>query len=271
MKKIGVVILVLLMAVTALYPLAGASDAGCVVDQELVTISIASGGLSVDETVRVTNNGPSNATSVRFWLQQNAKDTSIVEKQSGKSLVYTFSENEMICNLSALNLTMTQGASLDFELSYTLPTTEQYYIKTLLYDTISLSVIYKEGNTERDLFQGQHLLYGADVSNALQIRLYKPTEAPLDITMIMLIFAVVIIIFAVLLLLLRRQRSQSKKAVVESEETLSTKKSLLLSLLKDLEKQYRAQSISDETYNKLKEEYKSQAVDAMKKLDDLKK
>jgi hypothetical protein len=42
-------------------------------------------------------------------------------------------------------------------------------------------------------------------------------------------------------------------------------------LLKDLEKQYRAKSVSDETYTKIKDEYKQQAVDVMKKLDDLKK
>jgi hypothetical protein len=59
--------------------------------------------------------------------------------------------------------------------------------------------------------------------------------------------------------------------VVESEDTLTTKKTLLLSLLKDLEKQYRGKAISDETYNKIKDEYKQQAVDTMKKLDDLKK
>jgi uncharacterized metal-binding protein len=82
---------------------------------------------------------------------------------------------------------------------------------------------------------------------------------------------IVIIVLALLLLLFKKQRSKTKKTIAESEETLTTKKTLLLSLLKDLEKQYRAQSISDETYNKIKDEYKQQAVDALKKLDDLKK
>ena len=51
---------------------------------------------------------------------------------------------------------------------------------------------------------------------------------------------------------------------------LATKKALLLSLLKDVEKKHRAKDISDETYNKLKEEYKQQAVTVMKKLEDIK-
>jgi hypothetical protein len=69
---------------------------------------------------------------------------------------------------------------------------------------------------------------------------------------------------------MRKQRTKAKKSIVESEETLTTKKALLLSLLKDVEKRHRSKDISDETYNKLKEEYKQQAVDVMKKLEDIK-
>jgi len=69
---------------------------------------------------------------------------------------------------------------------------------------------------------------------------------------------------------MRKQRTKAKKSIVESEETLTTKKALLLSLLKDVEKKHRSKDISDETYNKLKEEYKQQAVAVMKKLEDIK-
>ena len=44
-----------------------------------------------------------------------------------------------------------------------------------------------------------------------------------------------------------------------------------MSLLKDLEKQYRAKEISDDTYHKIKEQYKQEAVETMKKLDDITK
>ena len=43
-----------------------------------------------------------------------------------------------------------------------------------------------------------------------------------------------------------------------------------MSLLKDVEKQHRAKQISDDTYHKLKEQYKQQAVETMKKLEDTK-
>ncbi len=271
MKKTGIILLIGMLVLISVYPSVQANDTGIITDQELVTISLANNGLQVDETIKVTNKAYENATSLRFWIQQNAQDTRIVELQSGKELTPLITGNIRTCNLSAVNLSLEKDASLTIQLTYILPTTEQNFIKTLLYDTTSLSVTYEEGDNEWNLFQGEHLLYGADVNNALQIRLTKPTEAPLNITMIVLVFLVVIIILASMLLILRKQRMKTKKSVVESEETLMTKKTLLLSLLKDLEKQYRAQSISDETYNKIKEEYKQQTVDVMKKLDDLKK
>jgi len=52
-----------------------------------------------------------------------------------------------------------------------------------------------------------------------------------------------------------------------SEELLSTKKMLLMDLLKDIEKQHRAKKISDDTYHKLKDQYKQEAVETMQKLE----
>jgi hypothetical protein len=271
MKKTGVILLIGMLVIIAFYPCVSADDSGIIINEERVEISLAANGLQVDETITVINNGGENATSLRFWIQQNAQDTTIIEKNSGKEFTPLITGNIRTCNLSAANLTMENGKSLTIELTYFLPITEQYFVQTLLYDTTSLSVIYKDGNTALNLFQGKHLLYKSDMSNDLQIRLYKPTEAPLNITIIVMVFVIVIIILALLLMLLKKKRSKTKKAVVESEETLTIKKTLLLSLLKDLEKQYRGKAISDETYNKIKDEYKQQTVDTMKKLDDLKK
>ena len=105
---------------------------------------------------------------------------------------------------------------------------------------------------------------------SIKLRLYRPTTAPLDMTVIIgvLIFAIVII--ALTLLILKKQRSKTKKAVVESQELLTFKKTLLMTVLKDIEKKHRSGEISDDTYAKLKDEFEQQAVTVMKKLDDLK-
>lgn len=268
MKKTAVVILCTLLTLLLLYPSVNANDTGVIVDQEIVTISLANNRLQVDETIKVTNKGTENATSLRIWIQQDIQDAmKITEVQSGKDIVPLITGNIRTCNLSAINLSIIPDASMTLQMTYYLPNNAQNFVKTFLYDTTLFSVTYEN----RALFQGEHLLYASDSNNAIQIRLYNPTEAPLNITMIIIVFLVVIIVIAVLLLVLKKQRSKTKKAVSETEETLTTKKTLLLSLLKDLEKQYRAKSISDETYTKIKDEYKQQAVDVMKKLDDLKK
>lgn len=271
MKQTTVVFFISIIMLVALSPAMSARDAGVITDQEVVEISLATKGLNVVESIKVTNTGTQNVTSLRFWIQQNAFDLKIREKVSGQELVPLTEGNIRTCNLSAANLTIAPAESRSLEVTYFLPTTEQNFIQTLLYDTTSLTVTYLEGSNQWSLFQGEHLLYGSDVNNALQIRLYKPTEAPLNIMIILIVLAVVVLVLASMLLLLKKQRRKTKKAVVESEETLTTKKSLLLELLKDLEKQYRAKAISSETYTKLKEEYKAQAVDALKKLEDLKK
>jgi hypothetical protein len=268
MKKTVAIILLSILAIAILYPSVCANDTGVLVDQELVTISPTNTGLLVEETVKVTNGGAENVTTLRFWIQQDIQDAvKITELQSGKDIVPLITGNVRTCNLSEVNLSMVPNTSLTLQVTYHLPSNAENFIQTLLYDTTFFSVSYEN----RGLFQSEHLLYSSDANNQIQILLYKPTEAPLNITMIIIVFMVVIIVLAILLLLLKKQRSKTKKAVGESEETLTTKKTLLLSLLKDLEKQYRAKSISDETYTKIKDEYKQDAVDVMKKLDDLKK
>ena len=42
-----------------------------------------------------------------------------------------------------------------------------------------------------------------------------------------------------------------------------------MEVLKDIEKQHRAKKISDDTYHKLKDQYKQDAVETMKQLEDM--
>lgn len=267
MKKTTIISLIILTILFLPHLSVCASDLGVVIDEDIVIITLASTGLQVDEEIRVINKGTENVTSLQFWIQQNIQDTvKFTEQASGKELVPLITGNIRTCNLSAVNLSLMPNTSMKFKTSYTLPTNTQYFIKTLKYNTTKLSITYED----RDLFLGTQMASN-EANNQIQIRLYNPSEAPLNITTIVIIFIIVIIFLTILLLFLKKQRSKAKKTIAESEETLMTKKALLLSLLKDLEKQYRTQSISNETYNKIKDEYKQQAVDAMKKLDDLKK
>jgi len=255
------------MAFSLACPISIASDIGISTEQQIITISISNDGLIVEENIKITNDAFVNVTSIRFWIQQDATDVEILAVESGNSLPFIHRDNNIReCNLSAYNLSLANTDTLDFRITYILQTGTKYFEKTILYDTTSLQITYGED----ELYQGEHLAYTTE-SNSVQILLHRPTESPINIIYIVIIFLLVVFLIALTLLLMRKQRRKAKKSIVESEETLTTKKTLLLSLLKDIEKKHRAKDISDETYNKLKEEYKQQAVETMKKLEDIKK
>ena len=231
-----------------------------------VAISSIEEGLMVIEDIKVNNTGNENITSIQFWIQQDASDVKVLYVKEDIELVPIISGNVYTCNLTKYNITLEKSKPTDFRLSYIIANrinNEVTFEKTLSYETVSITVSFKE----KELYHGESLSSGS----SLRVLLYKPSEAPLSTPYLIIIFLFVIVLAISTLLLLRKQRTKVKSSIVEFEELLVTKKSLLLSLLKDIEKQHRSKDISDDTYNKLKGEYKQQAVEVMKKLEDIKK
>ena len=128
---------------------------------------------------------------------------------------------------------------------------------------IGISVVFDQ----KEIFTGTNLALGATIN----LKLYEPTEPTLDWYVTVFMILLIILIVVLVIYGFRKQKSAKIKEIAgESEELLSTKKTLLLSLLKDIEKQHRSKQISDDTYHKLKERYKQEAVEAMKQLEDIK-
>jgi hypothetical protein len=158
------------------------------------------------------------------------------------------------------------GDQITAEITYNLDKNTQNFEKKLFQNTNSIAVTY-DGK----------LLYSG-INNAKEshftIPIYKTVEMKKESPYFFYIIIVLLIIIIIVIFIFsftRRKMPKIKKTISTTEESLTTKKSLLMSLLKDLEKQYRAKEISDDTYHKLKEQYKQEAVETMKKLDDMKK
>jgi len=262
MKIIANSILLCLCILIISISTSSASDIGIVSEEHKIDITTSETGLLVEEKILFNNTGPENVTSIRFWIQQDIKDVKIQVIESGELINPIVTGNTREINLTNTNYTIETGDKLEILLSYTLSTNTENFEKRIFYDTSILSINFNKAV----LYQGE----GLKSVSYLKLRLYRPTEAPLSITLIVIIFVIVVIIITTILLSLKKQRSKVKKSIVESKEILTTKKALLMSLLKDLEKQYRSKSISDDTYSKLKDEYKQQAVDVMRKLEDIK-
>lgn len=263
MKKIAKLFFIILLISSILIPANSAYDLGVTTEQYSVAISISDTDLNVEENIRLINDGYENVTSLRFWIQQNVDDVEILNTESGEYLSSIIVDsNTWECNLSKHNFTLLPEGSIDIRLTYALPTETKHFVKTFLYDSDSLAITYEDN----ELYLGEKIRE----TNSIQILLHHPTEAPVSIVYILIIFILVIVLISSTLLLMRKQRTKVKKLIIDSAETLTTKKALLLSILKDIEKKHRAKDISDDTYHKIKEEYKQQAVDVMKKMEDKK-
>jgi len=258
MKKIAIclllgIALIVLNPANAVY----AEEPGA----EIHTIKISAGddGLSVTESLTLQSTSNETYEIITFWIQSGAEDISILVNNN--PVTCNPSGNDYICNISDLEIVM--NTSIQVTISYTLGKDIEEFKKTVTYDAASLTVTF-----------GDDLLYTAEnlvAGGSFTLSIYEPTEAPLSWYIIVFIILLVILLIVSTLYSFRKQRSTTIKDLTsESGELLNTKKTLLMSLLKDIEKQHRAKQISDDTYHKLKEHYKQQAVEAMKKLEDIK-
>ena len=87
----------------------------------------------------------------------------------------------------------------------------------------------------------------------------------------LVVLLVIIIIVTSYYAFIKRKNGKGRKRSLESSEMLETEKTLLLTLLKEIEKMHRSQKISDDSYHKLKTYYKNQTVEIMSALEDEKK
>ena len=180
-------------------------------------------------------------------------------------------DNTYSINISAL--LPLEGETLTIEISYELNKDTNKFEKTLLHDISFLKITF-DGT---ELYTGNGLTTGNTINIALQKAptAQTITETETIETIPTWIYIVIVVLIVLLLASFirpsKKQKSPKiKETAAASEELLATKKTLLMSLLKDIEKRHRSKYISDDTYHKLKERYKEEAVEAMKQLEDMK-
>ncbi|RLF37071.1 MAG: hypothetical protein DRN08_00220 [Thermoplasmata archaeon] len=262
-KALGILLIITLFVVQfAQLGISEADTVNPVVERHTVEINPYDNRIIVEESIKIKSQGQGNEnyTSIRFWIQQDADDVKILAVGANKYLTPTISGNIYEINLTEINTTLSSGEVLDVTVSYNLPATNTNFEKKLFYDTVFFSVTFNN----RELCRGEDL----SSNSYYKFTLYRPYEVPMEITYIIIIVLLIIILIVSTLYLLKKQRTRLRRTEAESEELLTTKKTLLLSILKDIEKQHRSKKISDETYSKLREEYKQQAVDVIKKLEE---
>jgi hypothetical protein len=260
MRKTSICILLCIVA-TLLIPATMAYGAGDInAETHNIVISTGDNALTVTETLTIKGKSNQTYKTIEFWVQNDAKNINVII--SNNQVSYSpLGNNTYTCDISSFNIKM--ESTIQVQISYTLSKDTKNFEKTIIENTSTLTVEFDKNN----IFEENNLNAGI----YLNLQLYKPTEIPISWYIIISIILLVILILVFTSYLFRKQKlSKVKEIAGESEELLNTKKLLLISILKDIEKEHRAKQISDDTYNKLKDIYKQQAVETMKKLEDMK-
>jgi len=260
MKKIFVSIgLTILIASLILTSISNAQNINS--ESHKVTITSEEEYIKIQESFTLSSDSEEKHNNISFWITDKASDVSIFfndnqieeEKIVKKNNVYQ-------CNISILNFNMTNQAEI--EIKYKIGLTTEGFEKKILRDTDSFSINYNGENI--------YTATNMKTDSKITIKLVEKEDTVLSIYTIVTILLLIILLVVFTVYYLKKQKTTRKEeAVGLSKEYLDTKRNLLLSLLKDIEKKHRAKKISDDTYNKLKERYKNEAVDAMRKLEDL--
>ena len=257
MRKLLIVLIIGMITTQCLIAVASEENVNTITQK--ITITAKDNYLSVIEELTVQGDSNESLDEITVWIQNGADNIEILINSNPPDSI-SHNDSEYICNISSLGII--KEDSNQIYISYELAK-NAIFSKKIVRPTNSISVKFEDD----EILTGTNLAVGTIIN----LELYESTEAPLNWFIAILTILLLILIVVLALYLLKNRRTvKTKESVSDSEELLNTKKTLLMSLLKDIEKQHRANQISDDTYHKLKERYKQEAVEAMKKLEDMK-
>jgi len=268
LKKLATIMIALTLIVIGSALLASGQNVATIVHD--IQITENEDDISVTENIKV---GTTSVETLAFWIQDGATEMEILI--DGNSVTYEqgIDENTYNCNVSGLVI----STDSEIQLNYKLDNGTDEFEKTLPYNTTTISVTYNG----IDIYSSNNLASGNSFTVALQTATQIKTEYEektiYEVPIWYYAILVILIILVALSFVFPSKKSKTQKSTKtkqvkgsESEELLSTKKALLMEVLKDIEKQHRAKKISDDTYNKLKDQYKQDAVETMRQLEDSK-
>ncbi|MCK4365855.1 MAG: hypothetical protein KAW45_07370 [Thermoplasmatales archaeon] len=256
MRKVIIYLVVCITVAATLFAMASEENVDTI--EHEITITTQNEFLFVNEVLTIQGSTNESYETLTVWVQNDANNVDILVNSNTPSSI---AENgsEYICNISSLGIT--EEDSTQVKVTYELDKNVEF-TKKVVRSTDSISVIFDQ----EEIYTATNLAPGS----SFNLQLYKPTEQTLNWFYTVLILLLLVLIVVLVAYAFRKQKSTKiKQTAGETEELLSTKKTLLMSLLKDVEKQHRAKHISDDTYHKLKERYKQEAVETMKQLEDI--
>ena len=260
MKKISIAIFALMWILMSFNVVCGQEISIDSIDIEIITTE---NFLSIVETYSID---AESSEIISFWIQEDPINLNILIDGVATNYYTALpnSSNKYFCNISDLNIT----TDTDIQVRYLLDKDTSEFEKILQYNTNSISISF-DGT---EIYKGSNFYFGNSLTVALQ-KLPKGETVTVESIPMWVYGIIVILIIFLLVSFMSRSKKQKTTKLKESAggsvELLSTKKALLMEVLKDIEKKHRAKEISDNTYHKLKDKYKQEAVEAMRQLEDM--
>ena len=257
MKKIFIIIL---LAIFTIFPQCMATpEESLTINQYEIKITTQNERIYIVENINIEGHSNNIYNEIFIWINGDAEDIKITFYGDVIDAI-PLGNNKYSINISSFNLS--QNSTINFDITYFFDKTINEFRQISFYNIEAFFIEFDD----EIIFNG----FDLSANSNILITLYKPSEAPINSYLFVAIFLIILVILMSTYYILRKQKySKIKNISSESKELLSTKKLLLMSILKQLEKEYRSKKISDDTYNKLRDYYKQEAVDSMKKLEDM--
>ena len=192
---------------------------------------------------------PTDATDVRVTIENHLLQYEKLQ------------ENIYRCNLSTINLT--NITTLTVDTSYNLPEITDFS-KLFLRNATQVTIQFND----ETIGTFSSVKDGTVISLPLTVSTEESSLFNIYIIIVILLLVIVIAV-SILYSIKRKQPSQTRTRSLESEDVLQTEYELLKEMLKQIEKFHRSKKIVDDTYHKLKEYYKQQAVETMSALEQI--
>ncbi len=200
-----------------------------------------------------------NITNLLFWIPTNADN---IQSTVNNTIIPTVKIGGNVYQGNISDIKQATISSNTIELTYTLPVSIQQFSKTLLRNTSELMISYENTDIASASALSMNSSYSVSIPTESDKALFNVYT--LTLTILLIILLLVSFVYG----LRKRKNGKTRKRAFESDEVLSTEKTLLMDVLKKIEKLHRYEKMSDDTYHKLKGYYKQQTIEIMSQLED---
>jgi hypothetical protein len=231
------------------------------IDNHSIIINEVNNNYQIRETILVDTNQITNESFYYFSTPLDAEELQVIIENT---VIDDIIKQDAIYKINLSNINKS-NEKVVIDAIYYMPLSTMYFNKMFLHNTSNVNLEFEGIGIFSNSLQLQ------DTSIKLKLAKTIVSETYNLYIMILVFLLVIIIIVTSWYAFFRRKNGSIRNRTFESTELLEIEKTLLMNILKEIEKLHRNQKLSDDSYHKLKNYYKNQTVDIMSVIESEKK